>query len=110
MKKVSLSLWKSEDGAIISAELVLVMTIAVLSMVVGLSSVAHALNAELEDVSEAFGALSQSYQYQGLSACTAAWSGSSFNDEPDTASCDCIPLRIRSDHFSVQDKCEGGSL
>ena len=101
------SLWKGEDGAILSAELVLVMTIAVLAMVVGLKSVSNAVNFELEDVAEAFGALSQSFSFTGLSSCNAIVSGSSFNDRPDCDACDCIALRIEVDHpIRVPEKCE----
>ena len=46
---------------IISAELVLVLTIAVLAMVVGLSEVAVAVNNELNDISNAVGSLNQSF-------------------------------------------------
>ena len=58
--------WNDESGVIISAELVLVLTIAVLAMVVGLSEVAVAINTELNDLSNAFGAIDQSYQFTGF--------------------------------------------
>src|SRR5580698_2063861 len=59
-------LLNDESGVIISAELVLVLTIAVLAMIVGLSEVAIAVNTELNDLSNAFGALNQSYAYTGF--------------------------------------------
>jgi hypothetical protein len=59
-------LWNDEMGVVISAELVLVLTIAVLAMIVGLSEVAVAVNTELNDVSNAIGALRQSYTYTGF--------------------------------------------
>ncbi len=103
--KAGLSLWNNEDGAIISAELVLVMTIAVLAMLVGLKDLSLAVNSELEDVAEAIGAISQSYTYAGLSAPgKAIVSGSSFNDKPDT--CDCTPLDTEVGHINVRQKCE----
>ena len=46
-------LWNDEAGFVISAELVLVLTIAVLAMIVGLSEVAVAVNTELNDISNA---------------------------------------------------------
>lgn len=55
-----------ESGVIISAELALVLTVAVLAMVVGLSELAVAVNKELNDLSNAFGALSQSYGFTGF--------------------------------------------
>ncbi len=59
-------LFNDESGVIISAELVLVLTIAVLAMVVGLSEVAVAVNTELNDISNAIGALNQSYFFTGF--------------------------------------------
>ena len=54
-------LFRDESGVIISAELALVLTIAVLAMVVGLSEVAVAVNTELNDISNAVGSLNQSF-------------------------------------------------
>jgi Flp pilus assembly pilin Flp len=59
---------QDESGVIISAELVLVLTIAVLAMVVGLSEVSVAINTELNDLGNAFGRLDQTYGYTGFSA------------------------------------------
>mgnify|MGYP003353049972 CR=1 FL=1 len=61
-------LMNDECGVIISAELVLVLTVAVLAMVVGLSEVAVAVNTELNDVSNAIGAMNQSYALTGFQA------------------------------------------
>ena len=107
------SLWSSEGGAIISAELVLVMTIAVLAMCVGLDSLSDAVNNELNDVAEAFGAISQSFQFHGIShpgsghcGDHAIVSGSSNRDKVDD--CDCTPLDSCITHISTPWKCEGG--
>lgn len=59
-------LLNDESGVIISAELVLVLTIGVLAMVVGLAEVAVAVNTELNDVSNAIGALNQSFGFTGF--------------------------------------------
>ena len=59
-------LWQDDAGFVLSAELVLVLTIAVLAMIVGLSSVAVAINTELNDLSSAFGNISQTYAYTGF--------------------------------------------
>jgi hypothetical protein len=70
-----------ENGFIISAELILVATIAVLGVVVGLSEIAFGINNELEDVGAAFGSVNQSFYVNGVhsegKACTA---GSEYND------------------------------
>ncbi len=53
------ALWKDDRGFIVSAELVLVGTIAVLSMVVGLSAVSRSITRELYDVADAYDAVNQ---------------------------------------------------
>ena len=94
-------LFNDESGVIISAELALVLTIAVLAMVVGLSEVAVAVNTELNDLSNAIGALDQSYWYVGFRATSttdvkakSATSGSRWDDATDdcdkNVSCDII--------------------
>lgn len=59
-------LFNDECGAVISAELVLVLTILVIGVIVGLSEVAVAVNTELNDISNAIGALDQSYFFTGF--------------------------------------------
>ena len=72
-----------DAGFIISAELVLVATIAVLGMIVGLSEVALNINNELEDVGSAFSSLNQSYSAQGSCGHKGHKAGSNFSDEAD---------------------------
>ncbi len=60
-------LWNDESGAILSAELVLIMTILVIGMIVGLSELQDAVVNELNDVGEAIGSLNQSFFYHGHS-------------------------------------------
>ncbi len=54
-------LMNDEAGFIVSTELILVATIAVLALIVGLSEVAMAVNQELEDVASAVSSSNQSY-------------------------------------------------
>ena len=72
-----------DAGFIISAELVLVATIAVLGMIVGLSEVSLNVNNELEDVGSAFAGLQQSYHYKGTCGHKGQVSGSCFEDTAD---------------------------
>ena len=72
-----------DAGFIISAELVLVATIAVLGMIVGLSEVALNVNNELEDVGSAFASLQQSYTIQSTCGHKGHKAGSSFQDTAD---------------------------
>jgi hypothetical protein len=72
------ALYNDEAGFVISAELVLVMTIAVLAMIVGLSEVAVAVNTELNDISNAIGAISQDYAFTGFKGTSNADKDKSF--------------------------------
>lgn len=87
-----------EHGFIISAELVLVLTIAVLGMVVGLTAVRDSVTEELNDLAHAFGAINQSFNFNGLKKCRnhgdlhAFVAGSGFNDTTDD--CDCQPIKF----------------
>jgi hypothetical protein len=76
-------LMNDEAGFIISAELVLVASIAVLAMIVGLSEVAMNVTQELEDVGSALGAINQSYHVKGICGHQAHVSGSCFQDNVD---------------------------
>ena len=89
------NLWNNEAGFIISAELVLVLTIGVIGVITGLAHIQLALVQELNDVAQAIGALDQSYNFVGFKCCdsatvgksTSATAGSQFTDAGDH--CDC---------------------
>lgn len=91
-------LMNDEIGFIISGELVLVLTVAVLSMVVGLTALRDSISAEFVDLSNAFGAVSQSNHVNTISKnklhgkAHAAIAGFGFVDNEDD--CDCNPLVI----------------
>ena len=89
MKNILTQLKNDENGFIVSAELVLVATIAVLAMVVGLSEVANGINQELEDVASAFGAVNQSYYHNGFEGHQGESYGSEYEDEGDFCDDDC---------------------
>ncbi|MCH8828457.1 MAG: hypothetical protein IID45_02655 [Planctomycetes bacterium] len=91
MKNLLRVFWKDERGFVISAELVLVLTIGVLGMIVGLNSVASSINSEMNDISSAFGAIDQSYQYWGMSKFGhASVVGSGYVDARDYCDCSII--------------------
>lgn len=88
MKNNCIALWNDEAGFIVSTELVLVATIAVIGLVVGLSEVAHAVGNELNDVGEAVGSINQSFCFGGMSVsgrnhCHSSKTGSIFVDHVD---------------------------
>jgi hypothetical protein len=83
MKSLATLLMQDECGFIVSAELVLIATVGVLSMIVGLSEVALNINNELEDVASAFGSVNQSFMSKGSSGHGANSEGGSFGDNGD---------------------------
>ena len=88
MRNCFTDLYRDEAGFIVSAELVLVSTIAVLSMIVGLTEVAYAVNQELEDVASAFGSINQTYSFSGTSGYKGDKVGSEYWDSFDTGDSD----------------------
>ena len=77
------TLLNDEAGFVVSAELVLVATIAVLAMLVGLTEVSYGVNEELEDVGSAYGSINQGYRYNGVIGFKGRINGSLYNDEWD---------------------------
>jgi hypothetical protein len=72
---------RDESGLVITAELIMIITIAVISLSAGWGAVASMLAEELEDVANSVGSLNQSYNYRGISAPGhASCSGGGFND------------------------------
>jgi hypothetical protein len=78
---------KSQRGFIVTIELLLLATILVIGLIVGMVSLRDSVLAELSDVSEAIGALNQSYNILGVNneANTAATSGSEWQDSFDAS-------------------------
>lgn len=84
-------LWNDEAGLVISAELVLVLTIGVLMLVVGLHAVTKAINYELSDLASAFGSIEQTFTYDGfVNDRHSSVAGSAFEDRQDE--CDCAEI------------------
>ena len=90
------TLWNDESGVILSAEIVLVGTILVLGMIVGLVELQSAVVGELNDLHNAFGNLSQSYNTSGFLAAhtgtqtgnKARTFGAAYTDGVDACDCD----------------------
>jgi len=100
MSQIFTALYNDEAGFVVSAELILIATVAVLSLVVGLGEVSHGINQELEDVGSAFGAMQQSYVYRGLGTRDkATMVGSGFRDHSDLCDSqwDVVPTAPRDE-------------
>ena len=82
-------LWNDEFGIVLSVELVLILTIAVLAMIVGLSEIAVAVNTELNDISNGVGAMRQSFAFTGFQANSngtktkSVYAGTTWSDSVD---------------------------
>ena len=74
------SLWEDQSGAIISAELILVVTILILGMVVGLTTLRDQVIQELGDVAIAIASVNQSYSFSGVTGHHSSSAGSVFID------------------------------
>src|SRR5437016_5622957 len=86
MRSLMLKLWNDDRGALLATEWVFVSTILVVGLVAGLKSVQQSVNAELADLADAIGSLSQSYSYGGVSGCAGMSNGIQFADHNHTPS------------------------
>ena len=87
--KVMNRLWSDEAGFVVSSELVLIASIAVLGMIVGLTTLRDQVVAELVDVADAISTLNQTYSYSGLTGHSSSTAGTIFSDVLDF--CDVQP-------------------
>lgn len=82
LKRTMTRFANDEAGFVITAELVMIFTIAVLALSVGWGAVATLLAEELEDVANSVGSLNQSFNYRRINAVGhASCSGGGFNDQ-----------------------------
>lgn len=82
-KQIINRFWNENDGAIVSAEIMLVATILVLGVIVGLKSVRDSVVTELADVAQAVSNIDQSFCYSGVSGHSANSGGGHFSDQLD---------------------------
>lgn len=76
---------RDESGLVITAELIMIITIAMIGLTAGWGAITTMLTEELEDVANSVGSLDQSFSYRGISAPGhATCSGSGFNDSQST--------------------------
>lgn len=83
---------KDDNGFIVSAELILIATIMVLGLVVGLVELQASMLHELNELGEAIGSISQSFQIAPTMTSKGGHftgtPGSKFTDEAHTACCE----------------------
>lgn len=81
-KHLMARLWDDDGGALIATEFLFVATILIIGIVVGLSGLRSAINAELTELGNAILALSQGYTVSGVTGCCSAVDGSQAIDTP----------------------------
>jgi Flp pilus assembly pilin Flp len=82
MQKLAMRLW-SEDGFVVSTELVLIATIVVIGLIAGLTTVRDQVTTELGDVADAISEVDQSFSWGNITAHCASVAGSVFSDLTD---------------------------
>lgn len=83
MRTLVSRLWNEQEGAIVSAEILLVATILVIGVIVGLKSVRDSVVTELADVAQALANVDQTYSYSGVYGHGAFSGGGHFFDRAD---------------------------
>ena len=83
MKNLSMKLWNDNAGFVVSIELILIATIAVIGLIAGMTSVRDGVVSELSDVAGSVQDLNQSYSYNGVTGHAASTAGSDFTDNLD---------------------------
>ncbi len=66
-------LYLDTRGFIISAELIVLSSLLVVGLIVGMTALQQSVNAEMNDVADAFGSLNQSFCYSGMHGCYKDW-------------------------------------
>src|SRR5437016_3757427 len=87
MRKLLAKCWNDDGGALIATEFLFVATVLVIGIVVGLTAVRNAVNAELTELANAILALSQGFTISGTSGCGAFVDGTAVTDLPGTEIC-----------------------
>lgn len=116
MREVFSLLLRDEDGFVVSSELVLILTIGVIGLIVGLSSLQNAITTELADLANAIGDLNQTYEFNGWQQTTSGngmtllsfTKGSYFYDDIDTG--DEQPTTGNGNNVSIMNPALEGNL
>ena len=80
---LGMQLWQDDSGFIVSIELILISTIAIIGLITGLTALRDAVISELSDTGGTIQDLNQGYSYNGVAGHSASTSGSSWADRLD---------------------------
>jgi len=79
-KTILRALWTDEAGVVLSAELVLVASIALIGLTAGLTTMRDSIATEMADVAGAFSRIDQSYSIRGTTGTGGSTAGSHFSN------------------------------
>ena len=95
MKRLANQLLLDETGVVITAEIIIIATVGLLSLIAGWNAVSNALAFELGDIANSVGSLDQSFRYRGLSAgAHASCSGGGFADSAQTFTVNTVDVSV----------------
>lgn len=83
VKTLTTRLWNDQAGFIVSIELVLIATIAVIGLITGMTAVRDAVVSELSDVAGAVQDMNQSYSVFGVTGHSGGTAGMDYTDALD---------------------------
>lgn len=83
MQNTTRTLWNDEAGFVVSIELILIATIAIIGLITGMTAVRDGVVSELSDVAGAVQDLNQSYSFNGVTGHAASTAGSDVQDNLD---------------------------
>ncbi len=83
MRKME-QMWQDDAGAVLSTEYLFLTTILIIGLIVGLTNLRAAINAELTELGNAILALSQGYSINGTTGSGGGTDGSQAIDTPQT--------------------------
>lgn len=95
MKRLANQLFRDEAGVVITAEIIIIATVGLLSLIAGWNAVSNSLAFELGDIANSVGSLNQSFSYRGLSAGQHAnCSGGGFADSAQTFTVNTVDVAV----------------
>jgi Flp pilus assembly pilin Flp len=83
VKHLSKKLWNDNAGFVVSIELILIATIAVIGLIAGMTAVRDGVVSELSDVAGSVQDLNQSYSINGVTGHASSTAGMDFDDATD---------------------------
>lgn len=91
MRNLFSQLW-ADDNGVVTLEYIVLLTFVGLGVIVGVNTVAGALNSELNELANAISSISQAYSADGFTTCVAEKQGSAASDSCDSTEISANPV------------------